>query len=150
MGRMEWGDGRARLPSDGPFAAPRMEPLSLENVLEPCTYAPTYILKDFPIARYQGLQFVSARCRRWLKATLCPRPYPLAIGPARRCTCPSFTPMTIPVSLTWRQTTSASTVSPHYIWKGRWGRGLSEARMRSLKRKVSDTLSPSGLGSINT
>lgn len=59
MGRMEWGEGRARLPSDGPFAAPRMEPLSLENVLEPCTYAPTYILKDFPIARYQGLQFVS-------------------------------------------------------------------------------------------
>lgn len=42
------------------FIAPRMEPLSLENVLEPCAYAPTYVLKDFPIARYQGLQFVSA------------------------------------------------------------------------------------------
>lgn len=40
--------------------APRMEPSSLENVLEPCTYAPTYVVKDFPIARYQGLQFVSA------------------------------------------------------------------------------------------
>lgn len=43
-----------------PPTAPRMEPSSLENVLEPCTYAPTYVLKDFPIARYQGLQFVSA------------------------------------------------------------------------------------------
>ncbi|XP_012888794.1 PREDICTED: N-acetyl-beta-glucosaminyl-glycoprotein 4-beta-N-acetylgalactosaminyltransferase 1 [Dipodomys ordii] len=41
-----------------PLTAPRMEPSSLENVLEPCAYAPTYILKDFPIARYQGLQFV--------------------------------------------------------------------------------------------
>ncbi|XP_024604680.1 N-acetyl-beta-glucosaminyl-glycoprotein 4-beta-N-acetylgalactosaminyltransferase 1 [Neophocaena asiaeorientalis asiaeorientalis] len=39
-------------------AAPRVEPWSLENVLEPCTYAPTYVVKDFPIARYQGLQFV--------------------------------------------------------------------------------------------
>lgn len=43
-----------------PPAAPRVEPWSLENVLEPCTYAPTYVVKDFPIARYQGLQFVSA------------------------------------------------------------------------------------------
>ena len=41
--------------------APRVEPSSLENVLEPCAYAPTYVVKDFPIARYQGLQFVSAR-----------------------------------------------------------------------------------------
>lgn len=40
--------------------APRVEPSSLENVLEPCAYAPTYVVKDFPIARYQGLQFVSA------------------------------------------------------------------------------------------
>ncbi|XP_048216497.1 N-acetyl-beta-glucosaminyl-glycoprotein 4-beta-N-acetylgalactosaminyltransferase 1 [Perognathus longimembris pacificus] len=45
-------------PRDTFFLTPRMEPSSLENVLEPCTYAPTYILKDFPIARYQGLQFV--------------------------------------------------------------------------------------------
>lgn len=29
-------------------------------MLEPCAYAPTYVVKDFPIARYQGLQFVSA------------------------------------------------------------------------------------------
>lgn len=43
------------------FIAPRMEPLSLENVLQPCAYAPTYVLKDFPIARYQGLQFVSTQ-----------------------------------------------------------------------------------------
>ncbi|KAM6157829.1 N-acetyl-beta-glucosaminyl-glycoprotein 4-beta-N-acetylgalactosaminyltransferase 1 [Rhynchocyon petersi] len=40
------------------FLTPRMEPAHLENVLEPCAYAPTYVVKDFPIARYQGLQFV--------------------------------------------------------------------------------------------
>ncbi|KAM6174053.1 N-acetyl-beta-glucosaminyl-glycoprotein 4-beta-N-acetylgalactosaminyltransferase 1 [Erethizon dorsatum] len=45
-------------PRDSFFLTPRMEPSSLESVLEPCTYAPTYVLKDFPIARYQGLQFV--------------------------------------------------------------------------------------------
>ncbi|XP_053418605.1 N-acetyl-beta-glucosaminyl-glycoprotein 4-beta-N-acetylgalactosaminyltransferase 1 isoform X1 [Nycticebus coucang] len=45
-------------PRDTFFLTPRMEPSSLENVLEPCTYAPTYVVKDFPIARYQGLQFV--------------------------------------------------------------------------------------------
>lgn len=43
-----------------PFTAPRVEPSDLESVLEPCAYAPTYVVKDFPIARYQGLQFVSA------------------------------------------------------------------------------------------
>ncbi|KAM5224534.1 N-acetyl-beta-glucosaminyl-glycoprotein 4-beta-N-acetylgalactosaminyltransferase 1 isoform 2-T2 [Hipposideros larvatus] len=40
------------------FLTPRVQPSSLENVLEPCAYAPTYVVKDFPIARYQGLQFV--------------------------------------------------------------------------------------------
>ncbi|XP_007947559.1 N-acetyl-beta-glucosaminyl-glycoprotein 4-beta-N-acetylgalactosaminyltransferase 1 [Orycteropus afer afer] len=40
------------------FLTPRLEPGRLENVLEPCAYAPTYVVKDFPIARYQGLQFV--------------------------------------------------------------------------------------------
>uniref|UniRef100_A0A2R9ASA2 Beta-1,4-N-acetylgalactosaminyltransferase n=1 Tax=Pan paniscus TaxID=9597 RepID=A0A2R9ASA2_PANPA len=45
-------------PVTAPPAAPRMESSSLENVLEPCAYAPTYVVKDFPIARYQGLQFV--------------------------------------------------------------------------------------------
>ncbi|XP_032494606.1 N-acetyl-beta-glucosaminyl-glycoprotein 4-beta-N-acetylgalactosaminyltransferase 1 isoform X7 [Phocoena sinus] len=45
-------------PRDTFFLTPRVEPWSLENVLEPCTYAPTYVVKDFPIARYQGLQFV--------------------------------------------------------------------------------------------
>ncbi|KAJ8417684.1 hypothetical protein AAFF_G00225270 [Aldrovandia affinis] len=38
--------------------APMMEPSHLENVLPSCAYAPTYVVKDFPIARYQGLQFV--------------------------------------------------------------------------------------------
>ncbi|XP_016075096.1 PREDICTED: N-acetyl-beta-glucosaminyl-glycoprotein 4-beta-N-acetylgalactosaminyltransferase 1 [Miniopterus natalensis] len=45
-------------PRDTFFLTPRVEPASLENVLEPCAYAPTYVVKDFPIARYQGLQFV--------------------------------------------------------------------------------------------
>ncbi|XP_011785524.1 PREDICTED: N-acetyl-beta-glucosaminyl-glycoprotein 4-beta-N-acetylgalactosaminyltransferase 1 [Colobus angolensis palliatus] len=45
-------------PRDTFFLTPRMESSSLENVLEPCAYAPTYVVKDFPIARYQGLQFV--------------------------------------------------------------------------------------------
>nr|XP_058924109.1 N-acetyl-beta-glucosaminyl-glycoprotein 4-beta-N-acetylgalactosaminyltransferase 1 isoform X2 [Kogia breviceps] len=44
-------------PRDTFFLTPRVEPWSLENVLEPCAYAPTYVVKDFPIARYQGLQF---------------------------------------------------------------------------------------------
>ncbi|XP_076971338.1 N-acetyl-beta-glucosaminyl-glycoprotein 4-beta-N-acetylgalactosaminyltransferase 1 [Tamandua tetradactyla] len=45
-------------PRDTFFLTPRLEPSSLEGVLEPCAYAPTYVVKDFPIARYQGLQFV--------------------------------------------------------------------------------------------
>ncbi|XP_014651311.1 PREDICTED: N-acetyl-beta-glucosaminyl-glycoprotein 4-beta-N-acetylgalactosaminyltransferase 1 [Ceratotherium simum simum] len=45
-------------PRDTFFLTPRVEPSSLENVLQPCAYAPTYVVKDFPIARYQGLQFV--------------------------------------------------------------------------------------------
>ncbi|XP_064193186.1 N-acetyl-beta-glucosaminyl-glycoprotein 4-beta-N-acetylgalactosaminyltransferase 1-like isoform X1 [Anguilla rostrata] len=38
--------------------APMIDPSHLESVLPPCLYAPTYVVKDFPIARYQGLQFV--------------------------------------------------------------------------------------------
>ncbi|KAJ8249399.1 hypothetical protein GJAV_G00234380 [Gymnothorax javanicus] len=37
---------------------PMIEPSHLENMLPPCLYSPTYVVKDFPIARYQGLQFV--------------------------------------------------------------------------------------------
>ncbi len=40
----------------------------LENVLPSCVYSPTYVVKDFPIARYQGLQFVS---KSLAKHTLC-------------------------------------------------------------------------------
>lgn len=40
-------------------AAPAIEASRVENVLVPCAYSPTYVVKDFPIARYQGLQFVS-------------------------------------------------------------------------------------------
>lgn len=40
-------------------SAPMIDPSQLENVLPACLYSPTYVVKDFPIARYQGLQFVS-------------------------------------------------------------------------------------------
>ncbi|RXM35648.1 N-acetyl-beta-glucosaminyl-glycoprotein 4-beta-N-acetylgalactosaminyltransferase 1 [Acipenser ruthenus] len=40
------------------FLTPMIEPSRLENVLPTCLYSPTYVVKDFPIARYQGLQFV--------------------------------------------------------------------------------------------
>ncbi|XP_041132731.1 N-acetyl-beta-glucosaminyl-glycoprotein 4-beta-N-acetylgalactosaminyltransferase 1-like [Polyodon spathula] len=40
------------------FLTPMIEPSRLENVLPACLYSPTYVVKDFPIARYQGLQFV--------------------------------------------------------------------------------------------
>lgn len=56
----ELGRALGRCTVTTPPTAPRVQPSSLENVLEPCTYAPTYVVKDFPIARYQGLQFVSA------------------------------------------------------------------------------------------
>lgn len=42
-------------------SVPMMDPSRLENVLPACLYSPTYVVKDFPIARYQGLQFVSPR-----------------------------------------------------------------------------------------
>ncbi|MFT7816653.1 N-acetyl-beta-glucosaminyl-glycoprotein 4-beta-N-acetylgalactosaminyltransferase 1-like [Arapaima gigas] len=45
-------------PRDTFFSIPMIEPSRLENVLPPCTYSPSYVVKDFPIARYQGLQFV--------------------------------------------------------------------------------------------
>ncbi|MGH0156899.1 UNVERIFIED_CONTAM: hypothetical protein FKN15_032561 [Acipenser sinensis] len=40
------------------FLTPMIEPTRLENLLPACLYSPTYVVKDFPIARYQGLQFV--------------------------------------------------------------------------------------------
>ncbi|KAH0621041.1 hypothetical protein JD844_022051 [Phrynosoma platyrhinos] len=46
-------------PRDNFFLTPQIEPSHVENVLVPCAYSPTYVVKDFPIARYQGLQFVS-------------------------------------------------------------------------------------------
>lgn len=39
---------------------PMMEQSRLEKVLPSCIYSPTYVVRDFPIARYQGLQFVSS------------------------------------------------------------------------------------------
>ncbi|XP_068595952.1 N-acetyl-beta-glucosaminyl-glycoprotein 4-beta-N-acetylgalactosaminyltransferase 1 [Brachionichthys hirsutus] len=40
------------------YSTPLIDPSRLENVLPACLYSPTYVVKDFPIARYQGLQFV--------------------------------------------------------------------------------------------
>uniref|UniRef100_A0A8C2IP52 Beta-1,4-N-acetylgalactosaminyltransferase n=1 Tax=Cyprinus carpio TaxID=7962 RepID=A0A8C2IP52_CYPCA len=45
-------------PRDTFFNIPMIDPTHLENVLPACLYSPTYVVKDFPIARYQGLQFV--------------------------------------------------------------------------------------------
>ncbi|MBN3300869.1 B4GN4 acetylgalactosaminyltransferase, partial [Amia calva] len=45
-------------PRDTFFSTPMIDPSHLENVLPACLYSPTYVVKDFPIARYQGLQFV--------------------------------------------------------------------------------------------
>ncbi|XP_006019269.1 N-acetyl-beta-glucosaminyl-glycoprotein 4-beta-N-acetylgalactosaminyltransferase 1 [Alligator sinensis] len=45
-------------PRDTFFLTPQIEASRVENVLVPCAYSPTYVVKDFPIARYQGLQFV--------------------------------------------------------------------------------------------
>uniref|UniRef100_A0AAR2K5X6 Beta-1,4-N-acetylgalactosaminyltransferase n=1 Tax=Pygocentrus nattereri TaxID=42514 RepID=A0AAR2K5X6_PYGNA len=48
-------------PRDTFFKTPMIDPSRLENVLPSCLYSPTYVVKDFPIARYQGLQFVSPK-----------------------------------------------------------------------------------------
>ncbi|MBN3324029.1 B4GN4 acetylgalactosaminyltransferase, partial [Atractosteus spatula] len=45
-------------PRDTFFSTPMIDPSHLENILPACLYSPTYVVKDFPIARYQGLQFV--------------------------------------------------------------------------------------------
>uniref|UniRef100_A0A3Q1J1Y6 Beta-1,4-N-acetylgalactosaminyltransferase n=1 Tax=Anabas testudineus TaxID=64144 RepID=A0A3Q1J1Y6_ANATE len=45
-------------PRDTFYNTPMIDSSRLENVLPACLYSPTYVVKDFPIARYQGLQFV--------------------------------------------------------------------------------------------
>lgn len=40
------------------FAVNLMNSEYLEGVLPDCSYKPSYIIKDFPLMRYQGLQFV--------------------------------------------------------------------------------------------
>ncbi|KAM9493265.1 N-acetyl-beta-glucosaminyl-glycoprotein 4-beta-N-acetylgalactosaminyltransferase 1 [Clarias gariepinus] len=45
-------------PRDTFYKIPMMAPSRLEKVLPSCVYSPTYVVRDFPIARYQGLQFV--------------------------------------------------------------------------------------------
>lgn len=114
-----------------------MEPLSLENVLEPCAYAPTYVLKDFPIARYQGLQFVSTQRERLPKATVSPNLTPKLLA----------LPVGVPVlHLSQRPHPPHShgdrqqvllprvpTLPGKVGW--RWGIILSEARRRSLREE---------------
>ncbi|XP_078805279.1 N-acetyl-beta-glucosaminyl-glycoprotein 4-beta-N-acetylgalactosaminyltransferase 1 isoform X2 [Oryzias latipes] len=45
-------------PRDSFHSLPMIDRSRLDNVLPSCIYSPTYVVKDFPIARYQGLQFV--------------------------------------------------------------------------------------------
>ncbi|XP_077451807.1 N-acetyl-beta-glucosaminyl-glycoprotein 4-beta-N-acetylgalactosaminyltransferase 1 [Stigmatopora argus] len=45
-------------PRDTFYTTPDISPSRLVNVLPACLYSPTYVVKDFPMARYQGLQFV--------------------------------------------------------------------------------------------
>ncbi|TSK20005.1 N-acetyl-beta-glucosaminyl-glycoprotein 4-beta-N-acetylgalactosaminyltransferase 1 [Bagarius yarrelli] len=45
-------------PRDTFYKIPMMNQSRLEKVLPSCVYSPTYVVRDFPIARYQGLQFV--------------------------------------------------------------------------------------------
>ncbi|XP_037539106.1 N-acetyl-beta-glucosaminyl-glycoprotein 4-beta-N-acetylgalactosaminyltransferase 1 [Nematolebias whitei] len=45
-------------PRDTFYSTPMIDASRMENVLPACLYSPTYVVKDFPIARYQGLQFV--------------------------------------------------------------------------------------------
>ncbi|XP_072374992.1 N-acetyl-beta-glucosaminyl-glycoprotein 4-beta-N-acetylgalactosaminyltransferase 1-like isoform X1 [Scyliorhinus torazame] len=45
-------------PRDTFFLTTPIDPSRVQHILPSCVYSPTYIVKDFPIARYQGLQFV--------------------------------------------------------------------------------------------
>ncbi|XP_075998585.1 beta-1,4-N-acetylgalactosaminyltransferase 3 [Genypterus blacodes] len=45
-------------PRDSFYKVPLVHSKFLQEVLPHCTYRPSYIIKDFPLLRYQGLQFV--------------------------------------------------------------------------------------------
>ncbi|XP_036374265.1 beta-1,4-N-acetylgalactosaminyltransferase 3-like [Megalops cyprinoides] len=45
-------------PRDSLHQLPLMDERYLQNILPDCSYKPSYIIKGFPLLRYQGLQFV--------------------------------------------------------------------------------------------
>ncbi|XP_074534581.1 beta-1,4-N-acetylgalactosaminyltransferase 3 [Halichoeres trimaculatus] len=45
-------------PRDSLYRVPLMDSKFLQDVLPDCTYRPSYIIKDFPLTRYEGIQFV--------------------------------------------------------------------------------------------